>query len=84
MHLTILQSYLIVHVFMQMNIPVLPSKYLHLKYLKISLAAYTFPSTFDYFSLASFFDACPSLEAFFLDVSLCSYLDVSSFFLHLN
>ncbi|AQK82373.1 hypothetical protein ZEAMMB73_Zm00001d036911 [Zea mays] len=51
----------------EMNIPMLPSKYLHLKYLKISLAAYTFPSTFDYFSLASFFDACPSLEAFFLD-----------------
>ncbi|KAL5661157.1 hypothetical protein ACJX0J_028282, partial [Zea mays] len=53
----------------EMNIPMLPSKYLHLKYLKISLAAYTFPSTFDYFSLASFFDACPSLEAFFLDTS---------------
>lgn len=49
--------------------PMLHSKYAHLKNLSIALIALTFPPTYDYFSLASFFDACPSLEIFLLDVS---------------
>ena len=40
------------------NAPTAPSKFLHLKYL-----------WYDYFSLASFFDASPSLEIFSLNVS---------------
>ncbi|RLM87111.1 hypothetical protein C2845_PM04G23880 [Panicum miliaceum] len=49
--------------------PMLHSKYVYLKNLRIALIAETFPPTYDYFSLASFFDACPSLETFLLDVS---------------
>ncbi|OEL13470.1 hypothetical protein BAE44_0025511, partial [Dichanthelium oligosanthes] len=49
--------------------PMLHRKYVHLKDLSIDLTAVTFPPTYDYFSLASFFYACPSLEILLLDVS---------------
>ncbi|BAF25523.2 Os09g0506700 [Oryza sativa Japonica Group] len=50
--------------------PMLPSKFLHLKCLTISLVGMvTFSPAYDYFSLVSFLDASPSLETFFLDVS---------------
>ena len=53
---------------MQMtNAPTAPSKFLHLKYLCIHL--YRVSPAYDYFSLASFFDASPSLETFRLNVS---------------
>uniref|UniRef100_A0A0D9XFI9 At1g61320/AtMIF1 LRR domain-containing protein n=1 Tax=Leersia perrieri TaxID=77586 RepID=A0A0D9XFI9_9ORYZ len=43
--------------------------FLHLKHLRITLFALTpsFPS-YDYSSLVSFFDACPSLDTFIMDV----------------
>jgi len=45
--------------------PMLHSKYLHLKNLSIALNA---AASYDYLSLVSVFDACPSLETFVLDV----------------
>ncbi|CAN6320739.1 unnamed protein product [Urochloa humidicola] len=59
--------------------PMLHSKYAHLKNRSILLTAVTFPPTYDYFSLASFFDACPSLEIFLLDVSQWKMEHVSIF-----
>jgi hypothetical protein len=57
---------------MQMiNTPMLHSKYLHLKKLSINLNATTFNPAYDYLSLVSFFDACPSLETLVLNVSCC-------------
>jgi hypothetical protein len=50
--------------------PMLHSKYLHLRNLSIALNAV---ASYDFFSLVSFFDACPSLENFVLDVSCLSY-----------
>ncbi|KAG2636663.1 hypothetical protein PVAP13_2NG075312 [Panicum virgatum] len=47
------------------NAPTAPSKFLHLKYLCIHL--YRVSPAYDYFSLASFFDASPSLEIFSLN-----------------
>ncbi|XP_062196209.1 uncharacterized protein LOC133899246 [Phragmites australis] len=52
------------------NTPVLPTKFLYLKHLTISLlSGMTFSPSYDYLSLASFFDASPSLETLFLNVS---------------
>lgn len=48
--------------------PMLPSKFLHLKYFSVSLCTVTFSPAYDYCSLISFFDASPSLETFFLNV----------------
>ncbi|XP_044393337.1 uncharacterized protein [Triticum aestivum] len=56
----------------EVNTPMLPSKFLHLKYLNIDLAAMTFSLAYDYCSLISFLDASPSLETFILNVSHCS------------
>lgn len=57
---------------MQMaNTSVLRSKFLHLKKLIIRPRTVTF--SYDYFSLVSLLDACPSLETLILDVSWCSY-----------
>ena len=66
---------------MQMaNIPMLHSKFLHLKKLSIELSAVTFSPDYDYFSLVSFLHACPSLENLILDIRFCSYLcDFSSY-----
>ncbi|XP_037441596.1 uncharacterized protein LOC119309777 [Triticum dicoccoides] len=52
----------------EVNTPMLPSKFLHLKYLNIDLAAMTFSLAYDYCSLISFLDASPSLETFILNV----------------
>ncbi|KAI4990259.1 hypothetical protein ZWY2020_038622, partial [Hordeum vulgare] len=54
--LTICSSYEMI------DTPVLPSKFLHLKYLSVDLSAAAFPPTYDYCSLISLFDASPSLE----------------------
>ncbi|CAL5012658.1 unnamed protein product [Urochloa decumbens] len=47
------------------NIPVSPDKFLHLRNLKIYCGGM---ENFDFFSLASFLKACPTLESFFLSV----------------
>ena len=53
-------------IFLQkVNTPMVPSRFHHLKFLSISLGG----QSYDYFSLVSFFDASPSLESFFLNVS---------------
>ncbi|GJM94680.1 hypothetical protein PR202_ga11350 [Eleusine coracana subsp. coracana] len=49
------------------NTPVLRRKFLHLKKLIIRPRTITF--SYDYFSLVSLIDACPSLETLILDVS---------------
>lgn len=46
------------------SIPMLPSKFLHLKCLNIAITGWTFSPAYDIFSLVSFLDACPSLETF--------------------
>ncbi|KAL6627308.1 hypothetical protein ACP70R_031034 [Stipagrostis hirtigluma subsp. patula] len=51
------------------NTPMVPGKFLHLKYLNIHFVAVTFSPAYDYFSLVSFLDASPSLETFFLSVT---------------
>uniref|UniRef100_A0ACD5YZU9 Uncharacterized protein n=1 Tax=Avena sativa TaxID=4498 RepID=A0ACD5YZU9_AVESA len=53
------------------TIPVLPGKFFHLKDLAISFMVSTgsFCPDYDYFSLVSFLDACPSLETFMLSVT---------------
>ncbi|XP_062192841.1 putative F-box/LRR-repeat protein At3g28410 [Phragmites australis] len=52
------------------NTPMLPTKFLCLKHLTISMTSgVVFPSSYDYVSLVSFFDASPSLETLFLDIS---------------
>jgi len=48
------------------NAPTAPSKFLHLKYLCIHLGGVS--PAYDYFLLASFFDASPSLETFRLNL----------------
>lgn len=61
------------------NTPLLHSKYLHLKSLTILLFAGTFPPAYDYFSLVSIFDGCPSMESLVLDVSQYEMEHVSIF-----
>lgn len=51
------------------NTPMLPTKFLYLKYLTISLSGWTISLAYDYFSLVSWLDASPSLETFTLHVS---------------
>uniref|UniRef100_A0ACD5ULV6 Uncharacterized protein n=1 Tax=Avena sativa TaxID=4498 RepID=A0ACD5ULV6_AVESA len=53
------------------KIPVLPGKFFHLKDLAISFMVSTGPfcPDYDYFSLVSFLDACPSLETLMLSVT---------------
>ncbi|XP_062181963.1 uncharacterized protein LOC133886238 isoform X3 [Phragmites australis] len=48
--------------------PMLHSKFIHLRHLSIALNGSPFSPAYDYLSLASFFDAAPSLETFDLDV----------------
>uniref|UniRef100_A0ACD5XUL5 Uncharacterized protein n=1 Tax=Avena sativa TaxID=4498 RepID=A0ACD5XUL5_AVESA len=50
--------------------PMLPSKFLHLRYLVITVIEWAFPATYDIFSLVSFLDASPCLETFDLDVRM--------------
>lgn len=56
------------------SIPMLPSKFFHLKFLSISVGG-----TFDYLSLVSFLDASPALETFILKVTPESKERVSVF-----
>ncbi|CAO1946639.1 unnamed protein product [Urochloa humidicola] len=49
--------------------PMLPTKFLNLKHLAIQICGVTFSPSYDYFSLASFLDACPSSKTLNLDVS---------------
>jgi hypothetical protein len=63
---------LIFDIFMQdISIPMLSSKFLHLKYLNIKIEG-VFLVPYDLFSLVSFLDAAPCLETFDLYVSNCS------------
>ncbi|EMS60084.1 hypothetical protein TRIUR3_23999 [Triticum urartu] len=58
------------------NTPMLPAKFIHLKHLNIQIT-----ESDDYFHLASFLDASPSLETLFLDVSKDKeYVDHESIF----
>ncbi|OQU89734.1 hypothetical protein SORBI_3002G254600 [Sorghum bicolor] len=52
------------------NITILPSKFYQLKYLDICVPGQYFVPDYDFFSLASFLDASPSLETFILDFNL--------------
>jgi hypothetical protein len=62
----------VIFVIQAVNTPVLPTKFLYLKHLSISLIAVsTLSPSYDYFSLVSFLDASPSLETFILDVRHC-------------
>ncbi|KAL6630638.1 hypothetical protein ACP70R_028489 [Stipagrostis hirtigluma subsp. patula] len=61
------------------NTPMLPSKFLRLKYLFIALNGRSFSPNYDYFSLVSFLDACPSLEVLVLDVKQRGIEHVSIF-----
>jgi hypothetical protein len=59
---------------MQMvNTPIESSRFLHLKHLSITITEVNSSPSYDYFSLVSFFDASPSLETFYLDVSYCYF-----------
>ena len=49
--------------------PMVPDKFLHLKYLHVCFAGRAFSPAYDYLSLVSFFDASPLLETFILSVS---------------
>lgn len=51
------------------NTPIVPSKFLQLKFLSISLSG----QCYDIFSLVSFLYASPSLEIFIISVSNCSF-----------
>ncbi|KAM0873990.1 hypothetical protein ACQ4PT_037706 [Festuca glaucescens] len=62
-----LQSLTIYSAYEKVKSIMAPSKFLHLKYLKISLCC-----TYDYLSLACFLDAAPSLETFILSVFIPS------------
>jgi hypothetical protein len=53
--------------------PMVPSKFLHLKVLCISIQNWTYMREYDFLSLVSFLDASPSLETFGLTVSRCSF-----------
>jgi hypothetical protein len=57
---------------MQMvSIPMLPSKFLHLKCLNIAVTGWSFSPASDLLSLVSFLDASPCLETFDLQISNC-------------
>uniref|UniRef100_A0ACD5U063 Uncharacterized protein n=1 Tax=Avena sativa TaxID=4498 RepID=A0ACD5U063_AVESA len=47
----------------------LPVKFLHLKEFNLSLNGHGVSEAYDYFSLSSLLDCCPSLENIFLNVS---------------
>uniref|UniRef100_A0A0A8ZF11 Uncharacterized protein n=1 Tax=Arundo donax TaxID=35708 RepID=A0A0A8ZF11_ARUDO len=55
------------------NTPMFSEKFLHLRHLNIYCSGIEFQS-YDYFSLVSFLEACPSLESFFLSAG--EYRDV--------
>jgi hypothetical protein len=62
------------YIFMQMiSTPMLPRKFLHLKYLHISLIGdEAISPAYDYLSLVSFLEASPCLETFILEISSVS------------
>ena len=77
------------HVLLKVDtVPMVPSKFLYLKYLSIAIGGLTF----DYLSLVSFLDAAPSLETFILEASHrtsypaknISYLSLISYILVYN
>ncbi|XBH71082.1 hypothetical protein VPH35_098601 [Triticum aestivum] len=50
--------------------PMLPRKFLHLKYLDIKILRWTFPTACDILLFISFLDACPCLETFNLNTPM--------------
>ncbi|KAM3276578.1 hypothetical protein ACQJBY_044787 [Aegilops geniculata] len=52
------------------NAPMVPSKFLHLKILRISVRGHSHNRDYDFLSLVSVLNACPSLETFVLFVSV--------------
>ncbi|XP_051188651.1 uncharacterized protein [Lolium perenne] len=65
-----LQTLTICSIDEESSTPMLPSKFLHLKYLVITVMECAFPAHYDLFSLVSFLDASPCLETFDLDVRM--------------
>jgi hypothetical protein len=58
--------------FVQVASPLmLPVRFLHLKEFNLSLTGQGVSEAYDYFSLASLLDSCPSLRNIFLNVSRC-------------
>ncbi|KAK1632226.1 hypothetical protein QYE76_006541 [Lolium multiflorum] len=57
------------------NAPMVPSKFLHLKVLSISVQSWIHMWEYDFLSLVSFLDASPSLETFDLSVPVPSRYD---------
>lgn len=58
------------------NAPMVPSKFFHLKILRISIRGSSLNRDYDFLYLVSVLDACPSLETFVLFVSRCSSREV--------
>jgi len=52
----------------QVDIPMLPTKFVNLKHLCIQIISSTLSPDYDYFSLISLLDASPSLETWRLEV----------------
>ncbi|KAK3133740.1 hypothetical protein QOZ80_6AG0540390 [Eleusine coracana subsp. coracana] len=52
------------------SIPIVPSRFCHLKYLNIHVPRVARHQAYDYFSFASFLDASPSLEHFALRINV--------------
>ncbi|XP_014758047.1 uncharacterized protein LOC100846643 isoform X2 [Brachypodium distachyon] len=57
------------------NAPIVSSRFLHLKFLRVCFSGCNFHQDYDYLSLVSFLDAFPSLETFVLFVSQQSKYD---------
>jgi hypothetical protein len=67
-YLAALRSIINVNSFaVQVDMPVPPTKFVNLKHLDVQISG-AVPPSYDYFSLASFLDVCPSLETWYLDV----------------
>jgi len=58
----------------QVDTPMLPTKFIYLKHLAIQIISSTLSPSYDYSSLVSFLDASPSLETWRLEVKALSIL----------
>lgn len=65
------------------NTPMLPTKFVHIKHLDISVSSGRASLPYDYFSLVSFLDASPSLETLSLDVRRSFILSCKDIFMNL-
>jgi hypothetical protein len=70
LHLNIIESDILLQMVVE---PMVHNKFCNLKFLGIALGG----QNYDYLSLVSFFDACPSLQTFILNVSNVHPLRIS-------